>query len=199
MAQVVGIDSGQGEQVRTGVDGPGDSGTCSLVMLIYHVADRGVPAAIWVTKEFDWLAHVFFDLDFALGYFQFSHERRQSSEDRVVDAMGPKLEPLARQLPDILPIKQRLLGDPIRLARPVICSPAVSRRQENGSRESPTVQEGCRRCVEILKAIVKGKRYSPFREWPVARQRGNDLTERHDSCIVAQPFHLCCEELGRNL
>jgi hypothetical protein len=50
-----------------------------------------------------------------------------------------------------------------------------------------------------LEAIVEGKRYSPFREWRVARQRGNNLAKRHNSCIVAQPFHLRCEELGRNL
>lgn len=61
------------------------------------------------------------------------------------------------------------------------------------------MQQGCRRRVEILKTIVKGKHYSPFLEWPVTRQRGNNLAERYDSCIVTQPFHLLCEELGRNL
>jgi len=92
----VGIGAGEGEQVRTGVDGPGDSGTCSFVMLIHHVADRGVPATIRITKEFNWLAHVYFDLSLTLDYFLLGFDSRQSGEDRVAYAVGAETEPLPR-------------------------------------------------------------------------------------------------------
>jgi len=49
-----------------------------------------------------------------------------------------------------------------------------------------------------VKTIVKGKYYGSFWQWPAACQRGNNLTERYDSSIVAQPLHLLCEELWRD-
>jgi len=72
-------------------------------MLIHGGANRRVPATIRVTKEFHWLAHAFFDLGLTLGYFQLSLEKRQSGEDRVVNAMASETEPLLRQFRDMLP------------------------------------------------------------------------------------------------
>jgi len=65
-------------------------------MLIYHVADRGVPATIRITKEFNWLAYAFFDLGLTLDYFLLGFDNRQSGEHRVAYAMGTETEPLPR-------------------------------------------------------------------------------------------------------
>lgn len=105
MAHIVTIDAGKGEQVRTGVDDPGNSGACSFVMLIHYVADHGVPATIRVTKEFHWLAHAFFDLGLTLGYFLLGLDKRQSGEDRMVYAMGAETESLPGQFCHLLPIE----------------------------------------------------------------------------------------------
>jgi len=65
-------------------------------MLIHHVANRGVPATIRITREFNWLAHVFFDLSLTLDYFLLGFDSRQSGEDRVAYAVGAETEPLPR-------------------------------------------------------------------------------------------------------
>jgi hypothetical protein len=72
-------------------------------MLIYHVADRGVPATIRITKEFNWLTHALFDLGLRLDYFLLGFDNRQSGEDRVAYTMGAETEPLPRQFRYLLP------------------------------------------------------------------------------------------------
>jgi hypothetical protein len=65
-------------------------------MPIHYVADRRVPVPIGIRKEFNWLAHAFFDLGLRLEYFPLRLDNRQSGENRVAYAMGAETEPLPR-------------------------------------------------------------------------------------------------------